>query len=185
MAIAGVVLGHWLAYTIAIPEQRLRVEVLTQSGHGYWVLAVKVAMVVGLTSLGTVLLRHFNWRARGETSHTEPVFLLAARLAVLQVLAFTAIEVTERLAAGSPVGSLFSHHLFLFGVALQLLVACVGAVVLLWFARAADRICELVLSVWRRRIGAARLAEPTRRVLLPAGPLRGAAGLRGPPSPHF
>ncbi len=180
-AVVGVVLGHWLSYAIAVPDPRVRVEVLAESGHGYWVLAIKAAVVLGVTALLTILLRRLSGRARGETPGSEPFSWLVARLAMVQVLAFTAMEVTERLGVGSPVGSLFHHHLFVLGVAAQLLVACAGAAVLLWFARAAERLCDLVLSVPRARAEAASWAPSTGRVVLPAVPLRGAGGLRGPP----
>ncbi len=180
-AIAGVVLGHWLAYATAVPDPRVRVEVLAESGHGYWALAIKAAVVLGFTALLTILLRRLSERVRGETPGPEPFSWLVARLAMLQVLAFTAMEVTERLSVGSPVGSLFRHHLFVLGVASQLLVACAGAVVLRWFSRAAERICDLVLSVRRARVEAGLWARSTGQLVLPAVPLRGAAGLRGPP----
>jgi hypothetical protein len=180
-AVAGVVVGHWLAYTIAVPDPRVRVEVLAETGHGYWVLAVKAAVVLGITAIVTFTLRRSYERAGGETSGPEPFSSLVSRLAILQVLAFGAMEVTERVAAGVPVGSLLSHHVFALGVAVQLLVACAGAVMLRWFGRTAERICDLVLSIRLGRIGGARSPVPTDRVFLPAAPLAGAAGLRGPP----
>jgi hypothetical protein len=46
-ATGGVIVGHWLSYVLAIRESRLREQILSTSGHGYWLGAVKVAIVRG------------------------------------------------------------------------------------------------------------------------------------------
>ena len=83
----------------------------------------------------------------GWTSWTSPLRLslaqLAGRLAGMQVAAFTALEVSERLRSGIPVGEMFHNHLFPIGIAIQLVVACVGALLLRWLARAAEAIGSL------------------------------------------
>ena len=102
MAMAGVVLGHWLGYGLAVPDPHLRDEILAQSGHGYWILAIKAAVVLGFVSLGTVLIRHLSGRLRGEHPEGDRPASLAARLAVVQITSFVALEVTERIGAGDP-----------------------------------------------------------------------------------
>src|SRR5262245_52695791 len=106
-ATAGVVLGHWLSYVLALPETRLRGEVLVASGHGYWRTAVKIAVVAVVAALGTVAARHLNDRGRADAPLPERLSSLTLRLAVLQVVGFTAMEVTERLAFGVPIGGMF------------------------------------------------------------------------------
>jgi hypothetical protein len=184
-ATAGVVLGHWLSYLLAIRETRLREQILSTSGHGYWLGAVKVAIVAVLIALGSVVVRHLRGRARADALFGERLSSLTGRLALLQLIGFTAMEITERIAFGASVGAMFVHHLYFLGLAVQVLVAAAGAVVLLWFARAADRVRSAVLG-GRRRIGtpAVRVAatpSPARPPLL----LVGAAGLRGPPAPSI
>jgi hypothetical protein len=44
---------------------------------------------------------------------------LAWRLAVAQLLAFTVLEVSERLAVHAPLTNLWEHHLFVLGEAVQ------------------------------------------------------------------
>jgi hypothetical protein len=180
MAAAGVVAGHWLAYLLAVPVSAERAHVLAASGHGYWSLAIKAAVVLAVLSLGTVLLRRLSGRLLGDEPVSERPSRVALRLALLQVAAFTAMEATERLVAGAPVAGMFAHHVFVLGLALQILAAAAGALVLLWFGRFAERIAEILARVrFPRRRPA--LAVPIRLATTPAHALRGAAGVRGPP----
>jgi hypothetical protein len=181
MAVVGAVVGHWLGYVLAFPDAHLRTEVLTQSGHGYWMLSVKAAAILGFAALGTVLLRHLSRAGRGDRPAENWPAALALRLAVVQVAAFVAVEAVERAFAGEPVTQMFQHHLLLLGIAIQIAVACGGALVLHWFGRAAA-----TLSRW---IAPLRLDRPHARTVFPAlvfAPppqvLHCGAGLRGPPS---
>jgi len=184
-ATGGVVVGHWLSYQLAVHEARLREQVLSASGHGYWLSAVKVGVVAVLVALGSVAVRHLSGRDRSDGPFGERLSGLTARLVVLQLVGFTAMEVTERVAFGAPIGAMFAHHLFLLGLAVQVVVAAAGALVLLWFGRAADRVRSAILG-GRHPLGT-RAAPFTwfpsviRRPLL----LVGAAGLRGPPAPSI
>jgi hypothetical protein len=180
MAVAGVVLGHWLAYVLAVPNVHLRAEVISASGHSYWLGAVKAAVVLGLTAIGAVVLRHLRCAVRGEPALGERFSSLALRLSVLQVTAFTAMEVIERLAAGAPVSQMLGHHLFLVGVAVQIGVALGGALVLLWLGRAAARIRDAIRTVSLPR-PATRASRPRSIDGQPVLALSGAAGVRGPP----
>src|SRR4051794_30667237 len=47
-AAAGVVIGHWLSYQVAVPDGHLRHHVLLTSGHGHWLMVVKVATALAL-----------------------------------------------------------------------------------------------------------------------------------------
>ena len=96
VAAAGVVLGHWLAYRIAVPQGHERASVLAQSGHGYWFLAVKAAVILGLTGAGALFGGHVRAGARGEQSRTGAYSEIVVRLAMLQAVAFTATEMAER-----------------------------------------------------------------------------------------
>ena len=180
MAAAGVVAGHWLAYVLAVPASAERAHVLAGSGHGYWSLAVKAVVVLAVLSLGTVLAQRLNGRLRGDEPVPDRPSRVALRLALLQVAAFTAMEATERLVAGAPVAGMFAHHLFVLGLALQVLAAAAGALVLLWFGRLAERIAE-VLALVRFPRPQPALAVSLRLATTPARALRGAAGVRGPP----
>jgi hypothetical protein len=184
VAVGGVVLAHWLAYVVAIPGAHARAQVLAASGHSYWVMAIKFAVVLGLAALGALFLRHLDRSPRTWESGQEAFSRIAARLSLLQVMAFIAMEVTERLVVGAPVAHLFHHRLFLMGLALQLIVASAGALLLLWFSRTAERVAEA--------LGRPLLPRPRRTVLRtirieiqaipPVDPVRDGVGLRGPPS---
>jgi hypothetical protein len=183
VAVGGVVLAHWLAYVLAIPGAHARAKVLAASGHSYWVMAIKFAVVLGLAALGALFLRHLDRPPRTWESGQEAFSAIAARLSLLQVMAFIAMEVTERLVVGAPVAHLFHHRLFLMGLALQLIVASAGALLLLWFSRTAERVAEA--------LGRPLLPRPRRAILRtirieiqaisPVDPVRDGVGLRGPP----
>jgi hypothetical protein len=180
MAVAGVVLGHWLAYLFAVPDSLVRAEILAASGHSYWLLAVKAAVVLGFVSLGTVFVRHLGAQSPGERAGSDRLVSLAARLSFVQVLAFTAMEVTERVAAHAPVAEMFGHHLFVLGLAVQVVVAFGGALILLWFGRAAARLCAVLRPLSVSRPAAARV-WPDLPSARPVEVLAGAGGVRGPP----
>ena len=181
MAMAGVVLGHWLGYGLAVPDPHLRDEILAQSGHGYWILAIKAAVVLGFVSLGTVLIRHLSGRLRGEHPEGDRPASLAARLAVVQITSFVALEVTERIAAGDPIAWMFHHHIFLLGIALQVVVAGAGALLLWWCGRVAARVAEALVAPSFQRLAAVHRFA-VQAAAQPPQVLRGGPGLRGPPS---
>src|SRR6266540_2344878 len=164
VAVCGVVLAHWLGYVLAIPAAHARAEVLVASGHSYWVMAIKLAVVLGLAALGGLFLRHLGRPPRTWESRQEAFSATAARLSLLQVVAFTAMEVTERLVVGAPVAHLFHHRLLL-----------------MWFSQTAERVAEA--------LGRPRLPPPAVlrtipieiQTIPPVDPVRDGVGVRGPP----
>jgi hypothetical protein len=183
VAVGGVVLAHWLAYVLAIPGADARAQVLAASGHSYWVMAIKFAVVLGLAALGALFLRHLDRSPRTWESGQEAFSRIAARLSLLQVMAFIAMEVTERLVVGAPVAHLFHHRLFLMGLALQLIVASAGALLLLWFSRTAERVAEALGQplLPRPRPAVVRAIRIEIQAIHPVDPVRDGVGLRGPP----
>jgi hypothetical protein len=181
LAAAGVVLGHWLAYRVSIPSEPAREQVLVATGHGYWVLIVKLAVAMGLAGAGAVFVQRLAARGPDPRPGLEAYTWLVFRLAGLQIVAFTAMETVERVANGVPLGGLFTHHLFVYGLAVQFLVACCGALVLLGLSRAAGRLAHAVRSgpYLADGTGAAPLS-PVEALLVARAPA-GAFGIRGPP----
>jgi hypothetical protein len=183
VAVAGVVTGHWLSYLIAVPDAPLRESLLAGSGHSYWFLAVRLALLAAVAGLGTTGLRHV-WalpRDQGTPAHRTFAWL-ALLLGLIQVTGFVILEIVERLAAGSALAGLFGHSLLTLGVAIQVLMACVGALLVMVVARTA-RCAAVVLATrsvrWRPDVSIVRpslLPAPTLR------PMVGAAGPRGPPT---
>jgi len=178
MAAAGVVLGHWLTYVFAVPDPHIRAEILTASGHSYWLVAVKAAVVLGCISLGTVFVRHMG--GGGESAGSDGFIALAARLSFVQAIAFTAMEVAERVAVGAPLPQMLGHHLFVLGLAVQIVIAFAGAFVLLWFSRTVARLVRILLPDSLPRPATVFIC-PSYPALRPIAVLAGAGGVRGPP----
>jgi hypothetical protein len=144
---------------------------------------VTVAVLLELAGVFALAVRHFR-AGRAGTSSLELTFgQLAGRLAAMQVAAFTALEITERLRSGVPIGEMLHNHLLPIGVALQLVVACAGALLLRWLARAAAAIG----SLFGRRPVERRASAAVRRPMPLDTPVCNTLcdGLRGraPPTP--
>jgi hypothetical protein len=177
-AVAGAVVGHGVAYALAVPEPGRRLAVLAGSGHAYWSAAIAAAIVLGLVSLVATLARSFHAGLRpGGRTAAEPMGRPAGRLALLQVTIYLVQELIERTAAGVPLGGPVNGRLLLTGVAVQLLVAVVLALGLAW----AGRVAEVAGRALRRR--RRRRLDPRPARLRPTGWVRPAillaAGLGG------
>ena len=182
-AVAGAVVGHALAYAMAVPEPGRRLAVLASSGHAYWSAAIAAAIVLGLVSLGATVARHFRAGLRPVRRPAgEPLGRLAGRLALLQVTIYLVQELIERSAAGVPLGGSVHGRLLLTGVAVQLLVAAFLAVGLAW----AGRVAEVAGRALRRRRLQRPDARPARlrpaRWVRPARLLAAGLGGRAPPA---
>ena len=184
VAAAGVMAGHWLSYRLAVPNGALRHHVLAESGHTYWLLAVRAAILLGLAGAGAVVGRQLLAADR-DRGAVDRYVNSALRLGALQLAGFAAMEVAERAVSGAPIAGMFVHHLFVLGLAVQFLVACVGGLVVVTLSRAGRRVA-LALRGRTPLPGVHELsrapASPTRRRLLG---LAGAAGVRGPPRLSF
>jgi hypothetical protein len=60
------------------------------------------------------------------------------------VLAFGGLEIVERIFAGSPLRHLASDHILVIGMAVQVVVAVVGAALLRWIARTSSKLAETI-----------------------------------------
>jgi hypothetical protein len=174
LASAGVVVSHHLAYWAAAPDPHERAELLRAGGHEHW--SYVVALAVGL--LVPCLAGFVRTGLRGPL-RLGPCRSLALRLALLQGVAFVALETVERILVGSGVADLASEPVIVVGVMVQGLVAALGAALISLLGRA--------LATWRtRRAGfpkAQRAIVPRSRSLVPPRfpAATGAGALRGPP----
>jgi hypothetical protein len=132
LAMAGLVLGHVLAYLIAVPDPHQRSFVLQRTGHEYLPTMAEAALILALAGMAAVLIRAF---APGPRGGPERFSRLAGRLGLVQVLVFGGLEVVERIIAGAPLGHLASDHILVIGMAVQVVVALAGAAFLRWLAR--------------------------------------------------
>jgi len=176
-AVAGVVLAHALDYALVFPGGAERARQLDATGHGYWPVAVAVAILAAVTALALAVRRG----ALGAIAPVvdPPSFSVAARrLAAYQVALFTVAEVVERLPVGMAPAPLVTSPAFLVGLAVQVVVAVAVLAVLGVVERATTRI----VARHRRHVPAAALpivapasATPRPTVWVVA------AGPRGPP----
>ena len=178
-AAAGLVLGHALAYLIAIPDPHQRVFALQRTGHAYLPALDQAVLMLVVAGMAAVVVRAFAHPDRGATDRFGR---LARVLVVAQTCAFAAQEVLERLVSRAPLGGLAHDHILVTGIAVQIVVAIVAASILWLFARTATRLAAVV---------AARASLPRVRVVFalpvtarrPHAPLFATAGsVRAPPS---
>ena len=177
-AAAGLVLGHALAYLIAIPDPHQRVFALQRTGHAYLPALDQAVLMLVVAGMAAVVVRAFAHTG----DRTERFGRLARVLVVAQTCAFAAQEVLERLVSRAPLGGLAHDHILVTGIAVQVVVAIVAAGILWLFARTATRLAAVVAA--RTRLPRVRvvfaLPVTARR---PHAPLFATAGsVRAPPS---
>ena len=178
-AAAGMVGAHHLAYLLASGD-RARV-LLDASGHGYWGEFAPFALAAGVAALADACMA----AARSRPERGSRLAPTARRLAPMQVAAFVALEIVERVVvcAGHGASTLaIDPRPVLLGVLVQAALAVVGALVLTGVRR-------IVSRLGRRRPASTAGPAPLR----PRAPLvvrhllLGAGGrtLRGPPRPRL
>ena len=140
-AAAGLVLGHALAYLIAIPDPHQRAFALQRTGHAYLPALDQAVMMLAIAGVAAIVVRAF---ARKGDGATERFGRVAALLVVVQTFAFAGQEVLERLVSGAPLGELAQNHILAIGVIVQVVVAMVAAGILWLLARTSARLAAAV-----------------------------------------
>jgi len=182
VAVAGAVVGHMVAYLLAVPSPTVRVALLGATGHAYWTAAIAAASVLGLASLAATLGQRFRAGLLSDPPQAgEHLGRLAGQLAGFQVAIYLVQETLERLEAGIPARALLDGRLLATGVVVQTAIALVLAVLLALAGRAAEA------------VGRALRPRPRRRPEVTGGPvldlvaawpsrlLAGGRGSRAPP----
>jgi hypothetical protein len=176
VAVGGVLAGHWLTYLVVSPASSARVSLLHDTGHAYLGLANDVGLLGVLAAFAAIFLG----RLTGKGLNTGAAF--SRRIVGLQVGAFLAIEVLERVTAGVPLTSLTHHLLLPVGITVQVGVGLLASEVIRWLLRLADRVASAVA------LGAAAPARPVPVFAIPTGAFVPvgrqlfATGVRGPPT---
>jgi hypothetical protein len=145
-ALIGLLLGHKLAYAATFGDPQVLLHVLQDTGHNWLSLTpVFVALLIALLVVTA---------ARGATGGTS----LRRRyitIAALQISAYIAVEVLERLAHGSSLSDVvagltsgYGPTLLAFGLAAQLLVATGTALV----SRVVERVVARLRAVSPQRV---------------------------------
>lgn len=123
LSIAGMAAGHYLTYLLAAPHQHSRAELLRDTGH----VGESPFLILGVSALLaaciSVLVGH------REQIRTR-LLATVVRLSVLQVAAFMALELVERVRVGADIGQAALDPLVWLGVVVQLFVAVAGAFIL-------------------------------------------------------
>ncbi len=177
IAVGGVLAGHWLTYLAVAPVAGSRAAILHETGHAYLGMANDLALVAALAAMAAMFI--------GQLTGPMPAGQLkgiTARVVRFQVSAFVFLEVLERVTAGSPLADLIHSGILPIGIAVQVAIGYVAALVIRWLLRTADRVAAAF----------ARAALPARRgvprplppepIFAHAGRHLSAAGVRGPPS---
>ncbi len=138
VAAGGVALGHAVAYALVARDAAHRANLLAETGHALWHGAAWVVAAAAVGAASTHLVRQFR---RGRTRRTAERYRgPAARLALVQSVAFVAMEVVERLDAGVSLATLLERNLLLVGLAAQVVVALVLSRLVTALGRAAEAV---------------------------------------------
>jgi hypothetical protein len=161
---AGLFGGHVADYRLVVAPEHQH-ALLLQTGHGYLPYAIVASAIMAVVAVLAAGRMGFL-RGRGRDGVALRPGHLAVRLGVLQMASFVALELVERLVAGSGVEHLRGPLLWL-GLPLQALAAVVAAALLTlvqWLGREAAR----VLARRRPPAGSRRV---TLVLPLPDGPV--------------
>lgn len=170
-------LGHWLTYLLVDPNAHQRAAELAGTGHAYLGLANDLGLVAALIALSAVFLGGLTRRE----SDRPAMRTLAARLVAFQVVAFTSMELLERVSAGAPVAGVLHHGILPVGIAIQVGVAVLGALVMRRLLGAAERVESVLGAAPLPPVRAAVTALILPAFHAPARRAVSAAGIRGPP----
>jgi hypothetical protein len=183
VATACVLFGHWAGYLVAVPDHGLRETILLNSGHAYWIFAVKCALVLGAAALAATGLDTVRRGLAGDDAPDGWSFAHALiALLLVQVGAFSLLEMGERVLVGEPLVQMLHHNVFVWGVVAQLAIAPLGALALAWLGRAVRRV---VAAIGGLRPGVTRsqaIPWPILPVRVSARDWRGTFAVRGPPA---
>jgi hypothetical protein len=181
LAAAGVVLSHSLSFLFVEPDPHARQRLLDATGHRYftWVTAVAIGILVAGLAGGTIK------RLGGgveEAVYRRTFVGSAAPLVLIQVVAFIALESVERLVVdGSPLGPL-TDPVMAMGCVVQIVVAVVGALLLVALAHGVDCIAARFLASPPQPTGPARAWWATSVLPPTPAPATGGPTVRGPPA---
>jgi hypothetical protein len=183
VAASGVLIGHWLTYLVWAPDVGVRDHLLAHTGHGYLGSAVRLAAVLALAAFAVLGARAMRARPTDGRGIDRFVWIVV-RMAVVQATVFAAMEILERLAAHQPLGPLFQTGLLALGLMVQVLVAAVGTLVVLWFSRVVQEVARAIRRLRSLEAGSAapRGIAFAAHGFRPQLAVSWAAVVRGPPS---
>lgn len=175
---AAAILGaHWVAYLLAAPDPHERTQLLLSTGHGYWPVAVTLAVAAGVFGLFSFVSHRVG--PERHSSRTSIFAYALPRFLVLQVGGFAAMEVAERVASGHSFGaSDLLATTFLVGIAIQVLASFLTALFLVLIAFVVERFTTTLTPTCTTPAPRPLVSLVSTPRLVPA---TGAHTLRGPP----
>src|SRR2546421_4616044 len=90
VAMAGVVVGHSLAYFAALPNASARAELLARTGHSYWTGAVLLALAVSAVAFARHIRDHVRLPLTEDTTGQNHL-VVAVGLSVVQVSGYAGL----------------------------------------------------------------------------------------------
>lgn len=154
LLLPGLVVAHLLAYSLAYPDAHVRVLHLDATGHA----AFSLLVFAGAAVLPVLAARA---AARAVRNPVLPVPHIIGRLAVLQGVAFVALESAER---GMAPHAALVDPAVLLGVALQLPVAAVAVCLLALFMHGVHVLAHALRPLRPLALVAPAFALPPARV---------------------
>ncbi|MBX3030275.1 MAG: hypothetical protein KF809_08955 [Chloroflexi bacterium] len=155
-AVIGLLVGHVAAYDLVYPDAHVHATALETSGHG-WLVALGPSLA--LAFLAVVLAAVVGARSG------RPRVARFRTLVAIQVGAFLAMEVGERLAAGlTPVA--IGHELIEHGLWLVLGTGILVQVVTAWLGSAASR--QMAAATSRSRLDPRQRRRRTPLLAIPS-----------------
>ena len=176
LAVAGMLLGHLLAYFVAAPDPHHRAHLLEITGHGRpgLIVVIGLACLFGAVAMavGDAITRSSRRSSYGATW---------ARLAAAQLVGFTALEAVERAISGEIAG-LMLEPVFLGGLLVQVVVAGLAAIAILAIQKIVTRFVSPLEAECSDGAPLLHTATPS---VLPRAFRRAVWQLRGPPAPQL
>ena len=181
VAAGGVLASHWIGYRAAVPDHHHVGHVLESTGHDAF--GYVAAGALGLFVAALALFISGRLHEGDERVDRRRLFAFALiRLLPLGVGAFVGLEALERALFVDHGPALFEQAPVLFGIAAQIVVALLGALLLVLISA----VVEAIGRARRRQPSSsqARVGAP-RSVLLVGRAAIGGCGGRAPPAPSF
>jgi hypothetical protein len=178
VAAAGVVGAHVLDYAVVVHDHAHRSAVLHHTGHAYLSSAVTAAIVAAVAGALASGLVGFQSGRKGRDARLSWRHV-ALRVAAAQGVGFVLLEGAERVSAHVSPTSL-DVRLLVVGVALQLVLGCLAAGLLVLMERAGRAAGRALRTAPSPRVAALGFPLPSpssspRRVVV------GGRAARGPP----
>lgn len=177
LAFAGLLIGHFMAYAVVVPDEGVRAAVLEATGHrGHDVFAPIGGAAVLAAVIGLIV--HQLRGPDGGAPSAYSALRLGCTLWALQTSAFVALEVSERILSSHAAMELLHEPAFLVGLFVQAIVSLAGTFLVLLLTATITALCRYLATPASR---SSALPSSLQTCVRPRSVARSAWNLRGPP----